>query len=79
MLSHEKLSMHIGHYLLDTWKYGIIHKLDKTKGLECYNDADFASSWLQADANNAENVLSHTGYILMYANCPVLWVSCLLT
>ncbi len=55
----------------------IIYKLDKSKGLECYIDADFAGGWSQADAENADNVLSRTGYILMYTNCPILWVSCL--
>ncbi len=27
------------------------------------------------DAENADNVLSRTGYVIMYANCPILWVS----
>jgi hypothetical protein len=60
---------------LDTRKRGIIYKPDKTNGLECYVDANFAGGWSQAVADNAENVLSHTGYVLMYANCPILWVS----
>ncbi len=71
--------MRIGRYLLDTRKRGIIYKLDKSKGLECYVDVDFAGEWSQADAENADNVLSRTGYILMYANCPILWVSRLQT
>jgi len=79
MLSHEKSIMRIGQYLLDTCKRGIIYKPDKSKGLECYVDAEFAGGWSQADANNADNVLSRTGYIIMYANCPILWVSCLQT
>jgi hypothetical protein len=79
MLSHEKSIMRIGRYLLDTRKRGIIYKPDKSKGLECYVDADFAGGWSQADSDNADNVLSRTGYILMYANCPILWVSRLQT
>jgi hypothetical protein len=75
MLSHEKLMMRIGHYLLDTRKHSIIYKPDKTKGLKYYVNADFTGGWLQADADNAENVPSCTSYILMYANCPILWVS----
>jgi hypothetical protein len=62
MLSHKKLIMRIGHYILDMHKRGIMYKPDKTKGLECYVDADFAGSWSQADANNANNVLSWTGF-----------------
>ena len=79
MLSHEKSIMRIGRYLLDTRKRGIIYKPDKSKGLECYVDADFAGGWSQVDADNADNILSQTGYIIMYANCPILWVSRLQT
>jgi hypothetical protein len=73
MLSHKKSITSTGRYLLDPWKHGIIFKLDKTKGLECYVGMDFAGSWLQADAKNAENL------VLMHANCPILWVSHLQT
>jgi hypothetical protein len=79
MLCHEKAIMRLGCYLLDTRKCGIIYKPDCSKGLECYVDADFAGGWTQADASNAENVLSRTGYVIMYASCPILWVSRLQT
>jgi hypothetical protein len=75
MLSHEKSILRIGRYLIDTHKRGIIYKPDKSKGLEYYVNADFAGGWSQADADNAYYVLSRTGYILMYDNCPILWVS----
>eukprot|EP00984_Skeletonema_dohrnii_P027976 scaffold17754_cov71-Skeletonema_dohrnii-CCMP3373.AAC.1 len=58
---------------------GIIYKPDKKKGLECYVDADFAGGWQHADAESAESVMSRTGYILMYAGCPIHWVSKLQT
>ena len=79
MLSHKKSIMRIGQYLLNKPKRGIIYKPDKSKCLECYVDPDFAGGWSQADTDNADNVLSQTGYILMYANCPILWVSRLQT
>jgi hypothetical protein len=79
ILTHKKLITRIGHYLLDTRKRGIFYKPDITKGLECYVDADFAGSWSQANADNTENVLSRTGYVIMYANFPILWVSRLQT
>ncbi len=60
-------------------KHGIIYKLDIRKGLKCYVNADFAGGWLQADAKNAENFLLHPGYVIMYANCLILWVSWLQT
>jgi hypothetical protein len=74
MLSHKKFVMRIGHFLLDTHRRGITYKPDKTKGHECYVDTNFAGGWSQADAKNAKNVLSQTGYVIMYANCPILWV-----
>ncbi len=60
-------------------KHGIIYKPDKSKGLECYVDANFAGGWSQANAKNADNVLSQTGYSIMYANCPILCVGCFQT
>ena len=50
--------MRIGRYLLDMRKHGIIYMPDKSKGLECYVDANFAGGWSQADAKNTDNVLS---------------------
>ena len=42
-------------------------------------DADFAGGWNQADSNNAEAVMSQTGYVTMYAGNPLLWCSKLQT
>jgi hypothetical protein len=75
----KKLIMRLGCYLLDTRKRGIIYKHDKNVGLECYVDANFAGGWSQANSDNAENVLSRMGYVIMYANCPIHWVSRLQT
>ena len=75
MLCHKRAIMRLGRYLLDTRKRGIIYKPDCLKGLACYVNADFAGGWTQADASNAENVLSLTVYVIMYASCPIFWVS----
>ena len=75
MLLHKKSIMQLGCYLLDTRKHGIIYKPDKKVGLECYVDADFSGGWSQADSDNAENVCSRSGYVMMYASCPIHWVS----
>ena len=50
-------------------------KPDKSKGLNCYVYADFSGGWSRADANDAYNILSETGFIIMCANVPVYWVS----
>jgi hypothetical protein len=74
-LSHEQAIMRIGRYLLGTKSRGIIFEPDKSKGLECYVDADFAGGWDQADAHDADNVLSRMGFVIYYAGCPVYWAS----
>jgi hypothetical protein len=33
----------------------------------------FAGGWDPADVLNAENVYSHTGYVIFYAGCPIFW------
>ena len=53
--------------------------MDKSKGLEVYVDADFAGAWNTADSENADNVLSRTGFVICYANCPIIWCSKLQT
>ena len=78
-LSHEKAIKRLGRYLYHTRKEGIIYNPDISKGLECYVDADFAGGWTNADAEDAENVLSRTGMVIMYANCPIYWFSRLQT
>jgi hypothetical protein len=39
---HELAIMQIGQYLCDNAELGIIYKVDRSKGLEVYADADFA-------------------------------------
>ena len=34
---------------------------------------------MQVDADNPENLMSRTGYVIMYAGCPILWCSKLQT
>jgi hypothetical protein len=79
MRSHKLTIMRIGCYLCDNCKQDIIYKVDKSKGIEVYVDADFAGGWSSADADNADNVLSQTGFVIRYANCPLVWCSKLQT
>ena len=78
-LSHEQAVRRIGRYLLGTKERGIYYTPDKSKGIEVYVDAGFAGGWSNADADNPENVLSRTGYVIQYANCPLVWSSKLQT
>ena len=39
----------------------------------------FAGNWADADARNADSVLSITEFVICYANCPIVWCSKLQT
>ena len=78
-LSHERAVKRIVRYLLDTKDEGIIYKPDTSRGLECYVDADFAGGWKDGDHTSPESVLSRTGFVIMYAGCPITWSSKLQT
>ena len=79
MLSHEQAISRIGRYLRHTRNRGIIFKPDEKKGLECFVDADFAGGWNQNDPHDASNLMSRTGFVIKYANCPIFWSSKLQT
>ena len=51
---------------------GVVYRPDIEKLIECYVDANFSSGWAQIDADNAENVMLRTGYVIMYVGCTVL-------
>ena len=52
---------------------------NKEKSIELYSDANFISGWDQEDADNAEILISRTGYVITYAVCTLLWCSKLYT
>ncbi|KAL7516471.1 hypothetical protein ACHAWX_001485, partial [Stephanocyclus meneghinianus] len=74
MLCYEKAVKWIVRYLL-----GSIYKTDSTHGLKVFVDADFAGGWSSGNVHNPEVVLSRTGYVIMYAGCPITWSSKLQT
>ena len=79
MLSHERAITRICRYLLSSRNLGIVYKPDKSLGLQCFVDVDFAGGWTQVDSDNPENLMSRTGYVIMFAGCPILWCSKLQT
>jgi hypothetical protein len=52
---------------------------NKELAVDCYVDADFAGLWNHEDDQDPLCVKSRTGYVLMLANCPLVWVSKLQT
>ena len=75
MRGHERAIIIIAQYLRSTKERGVIFQPDPKLGLDCFVDADFTGCWSQADADDPDNVISHTGYIIRYAGCPIGWYS----
>jgi hypothetical protein len=78
-LLHEKAVKYIGKYLLGTRAKGMILTPDNGGKLDAYVDSDFAGRWHQEYAELRESVLSRTGFVITYCNCPVTWSSKLQT
>ncbi len=78
-LSHERAIKRIARYLIGTKDCGIGCLPDPSKGLECFAGANFAGGWDCGDSDNPENVMSRTGYVILYAGCPIVWCSKLQT
>ena len=74
--SHGEAVKRIGRYLLGTRKKGLIYSPNTTMSFECYCDADFSGNWNQATAEeDVTTAKSRTGYVVMYAGCPIIWGS----
>ena len=74
---HEEAVKRICRYLLRTRHRGIVLRPDRNRGLECMVDADWAGSWRDRSSNDPLSAHSRTGYIIMYAGCPIAWKSSL--
>ena len=58
---------------------GLLLTIDKSKSIEVFVDASFAGDWNKSWSNEPSSVLSRTGYVLLYAGCPIIWLSKLQT
>jgi len=80
MRIHEIAIRRICRYLQATATKGIIlHPTLHHRNLDCFVDADFAGLWTEDSSSDITSVKSRTGYVILFANCPVLWVSKLQT
>ena len=71
-LPHDQAVKCILNYLKVTDTQGLIMKPDPEKGIKCYVDAGFAGGWNQEEGKDPGSVLSRTGYVITYANCPII-------
>ena len=76
---HEEAVKRICRYLLLTKDKGLILRPDKTRGLECYVDADWAGAWSSHYSADTLSTHSRSGFVILYAGCPILWKSKLQT
>ena len=51
---------------------GIIYSSDKSKSVETIVDASFAGYWNKRWSEELIPVMSRTGYMVIYANCPII-------
>ncbi|KAI2494626.1 hypothetical protein MHU86_19904 [Fragilaria crotonensis] len=70
----------LGRYLLGTRDKGTIMQPMTNKDLEVFVDASFCGDWDPKEAaSDRDTARSRHGYIIKYANCPLLWKSQLQT
>ena len=79
-VSHSSAVEHIGKYLLGTRNQGIFIKPNSTYSFDVYADSDFVGNWNKITAPVDESTSkSRTGYLISFANCPLIWSSKLQT
>ena len=74
-LIHEQAVKRIVRYLVKTRDKGIEAKIDESKGIECHVDADFCGNYHKYRSDDPTTLLSRTGFIIFYMNCPIVCVS----
>ena len=72
---HEDSVKRICRYLLKTKYKGLVLSPDKSCGLECFVDADWAGSWQDNSSNDTLSAHSRSGYVIMYAGFPIIQAS----
>jgi hypothetical protein len=74
--SHEEALKQIGRYLKASCNRGLI--INPSSGvlkIDVYRDADFAGMYGYEHHDDPSCVKSWTGYVINFANCPVMWQS----
>ena len=67
-------------YLRGTRSKGIIFISAPEESFTVYADADFAGNWNRGEAEHDDaTAKSHTGYVIKFAGCPIVWTSKLQT
>jgi hypothetical protein len=73
---HGEAIIYLVRYLKATRHLGLKFIPDASKGFQCYCDADFSGNWNKEFApTDPSTAKSRSGWIIFYANCPVIWAS----
>ena len=75
---HYKAVKRIAHYLHATKSKGITLRPHGTD-IHCYADADFAGNYTSDASDDPGSVKSRSGFVILYAGCPIAWQSKLQT
>ena len=78
-VSHEKTVKKTCRYLQGLKYNGLVFNSSKKLVVDFYADADFAGLWGHEDPQDLICARSRTGFVVNFANCPLLWVSKLQT
>jgi len=80
---HAEAIKRIGRYLLGTATKGLILRPTKDNtSFDCWVDASHAGEWRKHGkeaVNDSTTAKSRSGYVLLYAGCPIVWASKLQT
>jgi hypothetical protein len=72
---HKLAIKRIVCYLKGTQTQGYHLQPTPARTLDCYVDADFTGNWTLSTLHDPNSVKSRTGYVIMFADCPILWAS----
>jgi hypothetical protein len=76
---HQDAVKHLCRYLHYTRTRGLILRPSGDNSLNAYVDSDFAGMWSRETCQLRDSAVSRTGYVIMYCNCPIHWISKLQT
>ena len=74
-VSHDTAMKSIFRYLQGINDNGLVFNQSKKLVVDCYADADFAGLWGHENPQDPICARSRTGFVVTFANCPLLWVS----
>jgi len=76
---HGDAVRYLGRYLSSTRDKGMILRPDPKRSFDVYVDADFCGAWDPSESDDPDTARSRTGYVILYAGCPIQWTSKLQT